>query len=35
MLFLYGGKLLDMLVQDQYIVVTNQYPVVLYPETRD
>ena len=35
MLFLYGYKLFDILVQDQYIVITRKYYVKFYPETRD
>ena len=35
MLFLYGYKLFDILVQDQYIVITKKYFVQFYPETRD
>ena len=34
MLFLYGCKLFDILVQDQYIVITRKYYVCFYPETR-
>lgn len=34
MLFLYGYKLFDILVQDQYIVITRKYYVKFYPETR-
>lgn len=34
MLFLYGYKLFDILVQDQYIVITRKYFVKFYPETR-
>ena len=34
MLFLYGYKLFDILVQDQYIVITRKYFVQFYPETR-
>ena len=33
MLFLYGYKLFDILVQDQYIVITKKYFVKIYPET--
>ena len=33
MLFLYGYKLFDILVQDQYIVITRKYFVKFYPET--
>ena len=35
MLFLYGYKLFDILVQDQYIVITKRYFVQFYPETRN
>ena len=35
MLFLYGYKLFDILVQDQYIVITKKYFVKFYPETKD
>ncbi len=35
MLALYGYKLFDILVQDQYIVITKQYFVKFYPETRN
>ena len=35
MLFLYGYKLFDILVQDQYIVITRKYFVKFYPETRE
>ena len=35
MLFLYGYKLFDILVQDQYIVITRKYFVRFYPETKD
>ena len=35
MLFLYGYKLFDILVQDQYIVITRKYFVQFYPETRN
>lgn len=34
LLFLYGYKLFDILVQDQYLVITRQYFVSFYPETR-
>ena len=34
MLFMYGYKLFDILVQDQYIVITTKYFVQFYPETR-
>ncbi|MBR7174804.1 MAG: hypothetical protein IKD50_10300 [Clostridia bacterium] len=34
MLFMYGYKLFDILVQDQYIVITRKYYVQFYPETR-
>ena len=33
MLFLYGYKLFDILVQDQYIVITRKYFLRFYPET--
>ena len=35
MLFMYGYKLFDILVQDQYIVITRKYYVQFYPETKD
>ncbi len=35
MLFMYGYKLFDILVQDQYIVITKKYYVKFYPETKD
>lgn len=35
MLFLYGYKLFDILVQDQYIVITRKYFVKFYPEIKD
>ena len=35
MLFMYGYKLFDILVQDQYIVITRKYFVKFYPETRN
>ena len=35
MLFMYGYKLFDILVQDQYIVITRKYFVQFYPETKD
>ncbi len=35
MLFFYGYKLFDILVQDQYIVITRKYYVRFYPETKD
>ena len=35
MLFLYGYKLFDILVQDQYIVITRKYYVQVYPETKE
>ena len=35
MLFLYGYKVFDILVQDQYLVITRQYFVSFYPETED
>ncbi len=34
MFFLYGYKLFDILVQDQYIVITRKYYVKFYPETK-
>ena len=34
MLFFYGYKLFDILVQDQYIVITRKYYVRFYPETK-
>ena len=33
LLFMYGYKLFDILVQDQYVVITRQYYVRFYPET--
>ena len=35
MLFLYGYKLFDILVQDQYIVITTKYFVQFFPETKE
>ena len=35
MIALYGYKLFDILIQDQYIVITRQYFVKFYPETKD
>ncbi len=35
LLFMYGYKLFDILVQDQYVVITRQYFVRFYPETGD
>ena len=35
MLFMYGYKLFDILVQDQHIVITKKYFVQFYPETKD
>ena len=35
MLFMYGYKLFDILVQDQYIVITKKYFVRFFPETKD
>ena len=35
MIALYGYKLFDILVQDQYIVITKQYYVRFYPETKN
>jgi len=35
MLFLYGYKMFDILVQDQYIVIARKYFVKFYPETKD
>ena len=35
MLFMYGYKLFDILVQDQYIVITTKYFVQFYPETKE
>ncbi len=34
MLFFYGYKLFDILVQDQYIVITRKYYVRSFPETK-
>lgn len=34
MLFLYGYKLFDIVVQDQYIVISRRYYVRFYPETK-
>ena len=33
MLFMFGYKLFDILVQDQYVVITRKYFVRFYPET--
>ena len=35
MLFLYGYKVFDILVQDQYIVVKKKYFLRFFPETKD
>ena len=35
MLFMFGYKLFDILVQDQYIVDTKKYFVQFFPETKD
>ena len=35
MLFLYGYKIFDILVQDQYIVITRKYYVKFLPETKN
>ena len=35
MLFMYGYKLFDILVQDQMLVISGKYLVKFYPETRD
>jgi len=35
MLFLYGYKLFDILVQDQYIVITRKYYIRFFPETKN
>lgn len=35
MIFLYGYKLFDILVQDQYIVITRKYYVRFFPETKN
>lgn len=35
LLFMYGYKLFDILVQDQYVVITTQYFVQFYTETRE
>ena len=35
MLFMYGYKLFDILVQDQMLVISGKYFVKFYPETRD
>ncbi len=35
MLFLYGYKLFDILVQDQYVVITRKYFVQFYLETKE
>ena len=35
MIALYGYKLFDILVEDQYIVITRQYYVSFYPKTKD
>ena len=34
MLFLYGYKLFEIVVQDQYIVISRKYYVRFYPETK-
>ena len=35
MLFMYGYKIFDILVQDQYIVVKRKYFLRFFPETKD
>ena len=35
MLFMYGYKVFDILVQDQYIVINRKYFVRFFPETKD
>ncbi len=35
MLFMYGYKVFDILVQDQYIVIRKKYFLRFYPETKD
>lgn len=35
MLFLYGYKLFDIAVQDQYIVITRKYYIRFFPETKN
>ncbi len=35
MLFMYGYKVFDILVQDQYIVIRKKYFVRFFPETKD
>ncbi len=35
MLFLYGYKIFDILVQDQYMVIKKKYFLRFYPETKD
>ena len=35
MLFLYGYKIIDIVVQDQYIVIKKKYYVRFFPETKD
>ena len=35
MLFLYSYKLFDIVIQDQYIVITRKYYVRFYPETKE
>ena len=35
MLFLYGYKIFDILVQDQYIVIKKKYFLRFFPETKD
>ena len=35
MVFLYARRLFDILVQDQYIVITRKYDVQFYPETKE
>ena len=35
MIFLYGYKIFDILVQDQYIVIKKKYYLRFFPETKD
>ena len=35
MLFMYGYKVFDILVQDQYIVIRKKYFIRFFPETKD
>ena len=35
LLFMYGYKVFDIVVQDQYIVIRRKYYIRFFPETRD